>query len=33
MSQHDDIRLTDVLLALSLLVMIVINAASHIVGG
>ena len=30
MSQHDDIRLTDVLLALSLLVMIVISAAGHI---
>jgi hypothetical protein len=30
MSQHDDIRLTDVLLALSLLVMIVINAVGHI---
>ncbi len=30
MSQHNDIRLTDILLALSLLVMVVINAASHL---
>jgi len=32
MSQHDDIRLTDILLALSLLMMIIINATSHIGG-
>lgn len=32
MSQHNDIRLTDVILAFSLLVMMLINAAGHLGG-